>query len=144
MTPGDDFVDPLIKRGEELERLIAAGLGDPALSVAQDELRSIKDIARARIAHTQQFPFASTSAEESAQYLAQQEARSAREREEAALKVLRTLGRLGGPLLLAMLKAELTKGLEAAHLPPALAPFVDVVREAAEGAAGKLLDDVAR
>lgn len=140
MTPGDEYVDPLIKRGEELERHKNSGAF--MLLEEEDELASIKAYARARLAHLSQFPLANSSQEESAQYLAQQEARSVREREEAFFTVLRTLGRLGGPLLLALLKAELTKGVDSLDLPPALRPFVDVMESAVGEAGAAVVKDV--
>lgn len=141
MTPGDGFgVLPLIARGEELLRLAQAdGIITPAEQAEHD---SYVALAAALVKHTTQFPMASTAAEESAQYLAQQEARSAREREEAALTVLRAAGRVLGQLGLALLKAELAKGLEAAHLPASLTPLVQVVQTAAEGAAAQVVADV--
>jgi hypothetical protein len=78
MTPGDAWVDPLIKRGEELERI-----APEVRTISQTaELESLKAYARSRIAHLAAYPLAASSIEESVQDLADEEARSAREREQ--------------------------------------------------------------
>ena len=81
MTPGDAFIDPLIKRGEELERIRPAG---GVLTEAEAaELASIKAYAKTKLAHLAAYPLGTTSAEESAMDLAWEEKRSAEEREAA-------------------------------------------------------------
>ena len=97
-VPGDEFVDPLTKRGEDLERMATAGLD--LTPVELSELASLKIIAHAKIRHLAAFPLADTSQQESEQYRAQQEARSAHEREQWLLDVGRKLwAALGPPLL---------------------------------------------
>lgn len=126
---------------EELAHLrdLARSLTGPA-EVADNPATPFVDEARRPLITGSDDP---NTPEDESDYLGAQLSRSAREREAAAMLVLRTLGRLGGPLLLALLKAELTKGIEAAHVPPALAPFVSVVEAAALDAAGRVVKDVA-
>lgn len=72
MIPGDAFTDPLTKRGEQLERERDTRiLTEPE----REELRSLKLLAHARIAHTREFPLADTAQQEEAQYLAEQQQR---------------------------------------------------------------------
>lgn len=134
MTPGDAFVDPLIRRGEELERLMLRS-DRPASDAEASELASLKVYAAGRIRHLAQFPLASTSQEESAQYLAQQEARSAHEREQAALAALRKFLALLEPVALAALQGALTRGVASLPVPVELRGVVTAVEAAAMDAA---------
>lgn len=142
MTPGDEYVDPLIRRGEELEAMARAGLDPTPAEIA--EHASIKAYARARIKHLREFPLADTAQEESAQYRAEQEARSASEREAAFLKVLTAAGRVLGSVGLALLKAELTKATDSLDVPASLAPVLRAVEAAAMDAVGQAVADVTR
>lgn len=79
--PGDGFgEDPIIARGEALERLIRLEQR-PSSAAEQNELDSIHLYAKAKQKHLSDFPLAASSIEESVQDLADEEARSARERE---------------------------------------------------------------
>lgn len=92
MTPGDGFgVDPIIARGEQLERRPPETLTNHE----QDELQSIKLYALARLKHTSQFPLANTSQEESAQDLAEEQARDAANVERIAGRVVELLLQAG-------------------------------------------------
>lgn len=73
MTPGDAWVDPIIKRGEELLRLAQAdGIITPAEQAEHD---SYVEYARIRQKHLADFPLANTSQEESAEDLLEEQAR---------------------------------------------------------------------
>ncbi len=142
MTPGDAYVDPLIARGEELERLIPTSGTDAQVLLWKAELESLKAYARSRIAHLAAYPLASTAQEESAQYLAEQESRSAHERAAAIEKAAHDVWQVAKPLLWEAIKTGVTAGLAQAHIPAQLAPAVEVVRGAAEEAARVALADV--
>lgn len=73
-------VDPLVVRGEVLLDLQRAGRASPA---EEDELRSLQAAVAAKQKHLAAYPLAASSIEESVQDLADEEARSAREREAA-------------------------------------------------------------
>lgn len=147
MTPGDEHVDPLIKRGEELERRIAFSSGMPGrvgdlTEAEQSELASIHVYAATKLRHTTQFPCASTAQEESAQYLAEQEARSAREREAAALRFVTQAWEALRPILLGLARDAITAGVKRLDLPPLLTPVSRVVEDGAQDAVATALDDL--
>lgn len=144
MTPGDAYVDPLIKRGEDLEAMARAGLDPTPAEIA--EHASIKAYARARIKHLREFPLAMTAQEESAQYRAEQEARSAREREAAVLAALRKFLSVLEPIALAALNGLIQRGVSEAtrQLPAEIQPVLRAVEAAAMDAAGQAVADVTR
>ena len=93
VTPGDGFgVDPLIKRGELLERTAALR---PLTTGERDELESIKHYAQTRLKHLRLYPLANTSQEESAQDLAEEQARDAANVERIAGRVVELLLQAG-------------------------------------------------
>jgi hypothetical protein len=146
--PGDEYVDPLIRRGEDLEAMRSAGLD--LTPVELSELASLKIIAHAKIRHLQAFPLADTSQQESEQYRAQQEARSAHEREQWLLHAWQSLWAALGPLLLQFGESLVGAALvEVPHevLIPGLttldfASVLAVVRSTVEQAASTVVADV--
>jgi hypothetical protein len=133
---GDEYVDPLIKRGEELKRIVERTPEE------ESELRSLQVYAAGRIRHLAQFPLANTSAEESAQYLAEQEARSAHEREAAALKFAEQAWQVLKPILLGLARDAIASGVKRLELPAPLAPVAAVVSGSVDEAVRAALDDV--
>jgi len=130
VKPGDEFTEAWVKRGEEL-----LAIAPETRTAAQtEELQALQARAQAE----QHAP----ESEVAAAYLRQQEARSAREREEAFLTVLKAAGRVLGSVGLAMLKAELTKATNSPEVPPTLAPVLRAVEAAALGAAETLAGDL--
>ena len=141
MTPGDEYVDPLIARGEELMAMERAS--KPMTQAEAEELDSLQQYALAKLKHTSQFPLANTAQEESAQYLAAQEARSALEREVAVSKFLADAWEVLRPILLALAKDAIAAGVKRLDLPTFLAPVATVVSGSVDEAVRTTLDDVA-
>lgn len=92
---GSAWIDPLVAMAEKLDRI------DPEDRTSDDQrhLDTIREAIRLRQKHLADFPLATTSAEESAQDLADEEARSAAEREAAVMAAARELWQGVKPVL---------------------------------------------
>ena len=134
MTPGDAYVDPLIKRGEELMAMERAS--KPMTQAEAEELDSLQQYALAKLKHTSQFPLANTAQEESAQYLAAQD-------EVAVSKFLADVWEVLRPILLALAKDAIAAGVKRLDLPTFLAPVATVVSGSVDEAVRTTLEDVA-
>ena len=97
------LADPLLRRGERLERERNTRLLTEAET---EELRSIKLLAHACLAHTREFPLADSAQEEEAQYLAEQRQRDC---DEVAEVMRRFVAKYGAAIVEAAVQVALTK-----------------------------------
>ena len=96
-------VTPLIERGEQLERERNTRLLTEAET---EELRSIKLLAHACLAHTREFPLADSAQQEEAQYLAEQRQRDC---DEVAEVMRRFVAKYGAAIVEAAVQVALTR-----------------------------------
>lgn len=139
-----------LDRAEELERKKRSA-GESWSDIENAELEHLKDLARSLTGPAEVADDPRTLLTDEARrpnldgtdYLEQQQAQSAREREAAIRKGFHDAFKLLEPVALAFLKGLLDRGIEQAGLPPSLLPVVQAAEAAALDAAGKAVKDVA-